>query len=255
VKSPKIVEEMRGARHKREAPVQLVVASFQEEEAGHEVLVELEALQRERRLGIQAGALIAKDERGKIQIRETADAGGSRGAVLGGTAGAAIGLIAGSALEAPTAVCALIGGLAAKLRDSSLTSRRLTALGAELQPGTVAVVAAVEYMWLEVVRKRMAEAGAAVITVSLQADLVVQLEAGHDIAYAALTTRGCSPAARSAETESAEGRATALRDDLAYGARFVSTPLGFVVEPIATPGESADEAVDAARDAPALSAI
>jgi len=96
VKSPKIVEEIWGARHVREAPVQLVVAIFQEEEVGHEALVELEALQREKRLGIQAGALIGKDEQGGIQIRETADMGGSRGAVLGGTAGAAIGLIAGS---------------------------------------------------------------------------------------------------------------------------------------------------------------
>jgi len=216
-----------------EVPVQLVVAIFQGEEVGHEALLALEALQRERRLGIQAGALIGKDERGKIQIRETANMGGSRGAVLGGTAGAAIGLIAGSALEAPSAVCALIGGLAAKLRGSSPSSRRLVALEAELQPGTAAIVAAVEYMWLEVVRKRMAEAGAAVITVSLQADLAAQLEAGHDIAYAALTTRGCLPAAGDAKTESAEGRATALRDNLAYGARFVSTPAGFVVVPIA----------------------
>jgi uncharacterized membrane protein len=80
----------------REVPLQLVVAVFQEEEVGHGTLVELEALQRERRLGIQAGALIGRDRRGKIKIRETADMGGSRGAVLGGTAGAAIGLIAGS---------------------------------------------------------------------------------------------------------------------------------------------------------------
>jgi uncharacterized membrane protein len=217
----------------------LVVAIFQEEDMCHEALKQLEVMQREGRLSIQAAALIGKNERGKIQIRETAGMGSSRGAVLGGTTGAAVGFIAGSALEAPPAVRALVGALAARLRGSCFLGSRLEALEAGLEPGSAVLVAAVEYMWGEAVLKRMAEAGAAVITAYLQADLAAQLEAGHDVAYAALTSVDRFQAARDASTKHARGRATALRGDTAYGARFVGTPKGLAVVPIADEGSSA----------------
>ena len=66
--------------------------------------------------------------------------------------GAAVGLVAGSALEAPRAVCALIRALAAKLKGADASSKRLEVLGTGMQAGSAAVVAAVEYMWVEVVR-------------------------------------------------------------------------------------------------------
>ena len=96
-----------------DVPVQLIVAAFNDEQAAGEALQALKQAKRERLIGIENAAVIRKDEKGKLHIRETADLGGGRGAVLGGVAGAAIGLIAGPALVVPAAVGALVGGLTA----------------------------------------------------------------------------------------------------------------------------------------------
>ncbi len=98
-----------------DVPIQLIVAAFKEEKAAKQALKELKQAQREKMIKIEAAAVLRKDQKGKLHIKETADMGGGKGAALGGVAGAAIGLIAGPALLVPAAVGALVGGLAAKL--------------------------------------------------------------------------------------------------------------------------------------------
>ena len=142
-----------------DVPVQLIVAAFQDEGAAKEVLKALKALKREKLIGIQNAAVLRKNEKGKIYIKETADMGGGKGSVIGGVAGAAIGLIAGPALVVPAAVGALVGGLSAKLRDFGFSNKRLQALGEGLQPGTSAIVAVVEHKWVAQVEAALAEAG------------------------------------------------------------------------------------------------
>ena len=154
-----------------DVPVQLIVAAFQEEGAAKQALKELKALKKEKLIGIQNAAVIRKDAKGKIHIKETADMGGGKGSVIGGVAGAAIGLIAGPALVVPAAVGALVGGLAAKLRDSGFSDQRLKTLGEGLQPGTSAIVAVVEHKWVEQLEAAMAEAGADLVTIHQEASL------------------------------------------------------------------------------------
>jgi uncharacterized membrane protein len=84
-----------------EVPVELIVAAFQDEEAAAEALKALKQARREKLIRIQDAAVLRKDEKGKVHIRETADMGGGKGAALGGVAGAAIGLLAGPALLVP----------------------------------------------------------------------------------------------------------------------------------------------------------
>lgn len=214
-----------------DVPIQLIVAAFQEEGAAKAALKELKALKREKLIGIQNAAVLRKDEKGKIHIKETADMGGGKGSVLGGVAGAAIGLIAGPALVVPAAVGALVGGLTAKLRDSGFSNERLKALGDGLQPGTSAIIAVVEHKWVAQIEAAMAEAGAEAITASLQADLAAQLEAGHDVAYNALATQQGLALSRVAGGEdSVEGGNVVITDDSIEGSRFVATKDGFAVE-------------------------
>ena len=66
-----------------DVPVQVIVAVFQDERQADEALKELKALKRERLIGIQNAAVIRKDGKGRIHIRETADMGGGQGAALG----------------------------------------------------------------------------------------------------------------------------------------------------------------------------
>jgi uncharacterized membrane protein len=121
------------------------VAAFQDKKAADQALKALKQAKRERLIGIQNAAVLRKDEKGKLHIKETADMGGGRGAALGGVAGAAIGLLAGPALWVPAAVGALVGDLAAKLRDSGFSDERLKTIGESLEPGSSAIIAVVEH--------------------------------------------------------------------------------------------------------------
>ena len=216
-----------------DVPVQVIVAAFQEEGAAKEVLKELKALKREKLIGIQNAAVLRKDEKGKIHIKETAEMGTGKGSVIGGVAGAAIGLIAGPVLVVPAAVGALVGGLTAKLRDTGFSNERLQTLGEGLKPGTSAIVAVVEHTWVAQVEAAIEEAGADAITAQLQADIAAQLEAGHDVAYNALATQqGLNVSRVAGGEDGVEAESVVLTDEAVEGSRFVATKDGFVVEEV-----------------------
>ena len=139
-------------------------------------------------IGIQNAAVLRRDEKDKLHIKETGDWGGGKGALFGGALGAVVGLVAGPAVLAAGAVGALIGGLAAKLRDSGFSDERLKTVGQALKPGTSAIVAVIEHKWVAELEKEMAEAGADVMTAAIAADVAEQLEAGREVAYTALST-------------------------------------------------------------------
>ena len=79
-------------------PVQVIVAAFQDEETAKNALKQLKQASRAGLVKIENAAVLRKDEKGKLHIKETHDMGGGKGAALGGVGGAAIGLIAGAAL-------------------------------------------------------------------------------------------------------------------------------------------------------------
>lgn len=213
-----------------EVPVQLVVAAFKDEKTADAALKELKELKRERLIGIVNAAVLRKDAKGKIHIKETADMGGGKGATIGGVAGAAIGLLAGPALIVPAAVGALLGGLAAKLRDGGFSDERLKVLGESLTPGSSAIVAVVEHKWVALVEQEMQEAGADLLTAALGADIAQQLEAGHDVAYSALSTQEGFAASRVAGGEDeVEGGEIIITDEAISGSQFVATQDGFAV--------------------------
>ena len=221
-----------------DVPVQVVVAAFQEEGAAKAALKELKSLKRTKLIGIQNAAVLRKDQKGKIHIKETGDMGGGKGSVIGGVAGAAIGLIAGPALVVPAAVGALVGGLSAKLRDSGFSNKRLETLGQGLKPGTSAIVAVVEHKWVETLEKEMAELSADLMTASLQADIAAQLEVGHDVAYNALASQeGFSVSRTAGGEDSVESESMVVTDEGVSGSRFVATKDGFIVEQMAATEE------------------
>ena len=223
-------------------PVQLVVAAFKDEDSAKEALMELKQAQKEKLIKIENAAVLRKDERGKLHIKETRDMGGGKGAVLGGVGGAAIGLIAGPALVVPVAVGALLGGLAAKLRDSGFSNQRLEALGIGLQPGTSAIIAVVEHTWVAQIEEALAEAEADVITAEIQADIAQQLEAGHEVAYSAIASEEGLALGRVAGGEDeVEGGALIIDDTGLYGGRFIATEDGFAVEEMAVTDEGIED--------------
>lgn len=221
-----------------EVPVQLIVAAFQDEKSADEALKRLKMAKKENLIGIVNAAVLRKDEKGKLHIKETADLGGRKGAVLGGVAGAAIGLIAGPALLVPAAVGAVVGKLASNLRDSGFSDQRLRMIGDSMKPGSSVIVAVVEHKWVAQVQQAMAEAGADAVTAALSADIAAQLEAGHEAAYSAIASeQGFSAGRIAGGPGEVEGGRITIDESGLYGGRFYATEEGFIVEGLAADEE------------------
>ena len=226
-----------------DVPVQVIIAAFNDESGADEALKALKQVKKEKMIKIQDAAVLRKDEKGKVHIKETADMGGGKGAVLGGIAGGVIGLVFGPALVVPAAVGALVGGLAAKLHDAGFSNERLQQVSESLKPGSSAIIAVVEHTWVKEVEKALAEQSADVATEALSADIAGQLEAGHDVAYTALATKDGVAIGRTAGDENyQEGGAVVVGEDEAVGAQYVATPDGFAVHAVDVNEDGATEA-------------
>ena len=231
-----------------DVPVQVLVAAFQDEKGASDALSMLEQLKRERLIGIQDAAVLRKDDKGKLHIKETADMGGGKGAALGGVTGGVIGAIAGAALAGPALVGALIGGLAAKLRDSGFDNDRLKTVGDGLTPGSSAIIAVVEHKWVDEVKRELAQAGADAMAESVSAGLAEQLEAGHDVAFTALATQeGVVMAGQAGDDEAVAGFSAVLGRDEVAGVEYVATEEGVVVRGVDATAEGVVEAVAVAE--------
>src|SRR6266852_7166516 len=159
----------------KDVPVQVIVAAFNDEHGAENALRELKEAKKEKLIGIQDAAILRRDAGGKLHIKEKADMRGGKGAVIGGVVGAVAGLLAGTLVLA-TAARALIGGLAAKLRDSGFPDERLKMLGKALTPGTSAIIAVIEHKWLAEYEQALAEYGANVVTEAVEVGIAAELE-------------------------------------------------------------------------------
>ena len=122
-----------------DVPVRVVVAAFKDEKAADQALLDLKTAKWAGLIGIQNAAVLRRDQKNKLHIKETGDWGGGKGAAAGAVLGGFVGLLAGP-VGWLGITGAVIGGLAAKLRDSGFSDERLQTLGEALQPGTSAIV-------------------------------------------------------------------------------------------------------------------
>jgi uncharacterized membrane protein len=247
-----------------DVPVQVVVAAFKDENSASQALKALKQARNEGLIKIVDAAVLRKDADGKLHIKETADMGGGKGAVIGGVLGGVVGLLAGPVGWAAVGG-AVIGGLAAKLRDGGFKDERLKKLGEGLGPGNSAIVAVVEHIWVAQVEKAMADAGADAVTAEISADIAKQLAAGGEVAYTALATDDALATSRVATSDAkvevtntvttAEGTyiegAVATKDEVVAGAAVITSEGAAAVVASAKPEELAKPAEEAAKPADA----
>lgn len=236
-----------------EAPVQLIVAAFQEEDGAKNALNELKAAKKDHLIKIDNAAVITKDQKGKVHIKETKDMGGGKGAVIGGVVGGAIGILTGGVGLAVVGAGALIGGLAAKLRDGGFKDDRLKKVGEGLTPGTSAIVALIEHVWVPELEAELQEAGADVLVESISADIATQLGAGGQVAYSALADEESLTTSRVAATpDQVEMSSTTITDDAIEQIDAVANESGVVARhSIETADGVAVEAAAVTEDAAA----
>ena len=192
------------------APVEVILAAFNDEQGAEAALEALKEAQKEHLIDIDNTAILRRDKEGKLHIKEAKDMGGGRGAVVGGVAGAIAGVVFGPLVLAAAGGAAL-GGLVAKLHDSGFDDKRLKQLGENLQPGTSAIVAVIEHVWVTQLEEELRKAGADVATEALGADIAEQLKAGKDVAYVGLVTDDSVMTARAtADRAPASGTPSAI---------------------------------------------
>lgn len=201
-----------------EVPVQVIVAAFQDPNGASAALEQLKEQQSQGTIKIEDAAILTKDAEGKLHIKETADMGGGKGAVVGGIIGGVIGILAGPAgIAAGAAAGAVVGGLVAKLHDAGFPDERLREIGAGLKPNTSAIVALVDHVWVAEAERQMQEAGAETMTAALSADIAKQLAEGKEVAYSAVATDEAMGMTRvTGDKDEAEVSAVVATQDAVY---------------------------------------
>jgi uncharacterized membrane protein len=161
----------------------LLVAIFEDEDAVEAALAALKEARKTQVPAVQALATVSRGEDGELQIKETADPGGPRGALAGGLIGALIGLLGGpgGAIVAGAAG-ALVGGVTARIIDSGIPDHSLTIIGQSLLAGDVAIVLIVDEAWRDQTEALMVSAGARVMTGSLTSVIAEQLQLPPELA-------------------------------------------------------------------------
>lgn len=142
--------------------LQIVVATF-EDRGGAEF-----AMQRVRtgQVPIQTHAILVRDEGGKLSVRDAADLGQGKGAIAGAIIGLllpGVGLIGG----------ALVGAIAARLRDAGFADQRLRRLGEELPPSSSALILVVDPPAVATVRPILERVRGTVVVSGIDADIAL----------------------------------------------------------------------------------
>jgi uncharacterized membrane protein len=163
------------------APVQLIVAAFNDAEEAGRLLDELKQGRRAGLIGIVDAAAVVKDAEGALKITN-AKHRGRRGFFTGGAIGGTLALLAGPLGWATAAGGGVLGALIGKVRNEPF-SASVEDLAASLTPDSSLLVAVVEHRWVEMIEAMVAELGAAVVREELKADIAEQLDAGGNVAF------------------------------------------------------------------------
>lgn len=236
-------------------PTQVVIAAFHEEGAAGQVADALKEAKQQHQLYYRNVAVIRKDEKGKVKVKETGDMSGGVGAGVGAVVGGAFGLFAGPAgLAAGTAAGAVIGGAGAALIDSGLDNKRLKQIGDVLQPGNSAVIAVFEEVKVDKATMKEVNKDLAEVVYGLSTNIGDTLRGGQDVAYVfAVTEDGVVAERMAAGEDAADIQGLLVTEEGVTIGRAVATEEGVAYEvAVATEGEVAYEAGVATEDGTAV---
>jgi len=236
-------------------PTQVVIAAFHEEGAAGQVADALKEAKKRHQLHYRNVAVIRKDEKGKVKVKETGDMSGGPGAGVGAVIGGAFGLLAGPAgLAAGAAAGAVIGGAGAALIDSGLDNKRLKQIGDVLQPGNSAVIAVFEEVKVDKATMKEVDQDLAELVYELSTDIGDTLRDGQDVAYVfAVTEEGVVAKRAAVGDEAADIEALVATEEGVVVGRAVATEEGVAYEVAAvTEDEAAYEAGVATEEGAAV---
>ena len=127
-----------------EKPIELFVASYDNEFGAKQSLKDFEAMDREGSIDLIDAAVIVHTAEGKVKFEETADPSGKKWAKRGAIAGGLVGLIFPPTIIASAIVGGGAGGIWGKIRDKGFKDEDLKEIGESLEPGSSAIIAIAE---------------------------------------------------------------------------------------------------------------
>lgn len=252
-----------------ERSIQLLVAAFNAENGADEALQALKTAKKGDLLGIQAAAVVRRDSKDKLHIKEVGELTPGKGTFGGAALGAALGLLTGGTGLVLGAAGALAGRVVGKKHDVGFANYRLEQIGTALQTGTSAIVAIIERQSTPELADQLAALDADVLTASLTADITQQLQARRDVIYSALAQEDARQGVREGIIElgrvvagaeglvaeettlgaEEDGPTTKLsRKEAVAALHIVATEEGILVEAEPSPGPPGDLSTDAEVD-------
>jgi uncharacterized membrane protein len=139
-----------------ENPVQVFIASFDNESQAKQALHDFQAMDREGSIDLIDAAVIVRGQDGKVKFEETADPSGKKWAKRGAIAGGLVGLIFPPSIIVGAAVGGGAGGIWGKVRDKGFKDEDLKEIGTSLPPGSSAIIAVAEDRMIEQLEQGLA---------------------------------------------------------------------------------------------------
>ncbi|MFI5167801.1 MAG: DUF1269 domain-containing protein [Thermoanaerobaculales bacterium] len=153
----------------------MLVTVFDNESKAYEGSRILKELDAEGSIGLYATAVVAKDDSGKVTVKQAAD-DGPLGTAAGLFAGSLLGLLGGPVGVAVGAGVGTLGGAVYDLSRIGVNDDFLAEVEQQLQPGKAAVVAEVWEEWVMPVDTRIEGAGGTVLRRAREEVVDAQLE-------------------------------------------------------------------------------
>jgi len=135
--------------------VEAIAAVYADAERAGTILNMLEEMNKANNITLQDAVAVAKDADGKVQITETREVSGGKGAKRGLIAGVVVGVIFPPSLLVGAVAGGGLGAVWGKLRDTGIKSGKMQELSDKLEPGKAAVIALVEQDSVATVEKAM----------------------------------------------------------------------------------------------------
>lgn len=154
----------------------MLVVVFDGEARAYEGLRALEQLDADGSITLYASAVIAKDDKKNIGVRQVADPG-PLGATVGLFTGSLLGLLGGPVGFAVAAGTGMVSGVLFDLARSGVSAEFLGEAGEELEPGMVAIVAEIGEDWVTPVDSRLEALGGKIFRRARQEVVDAQIEA------------------------------------------------------------------------------
>ena len=136
----------------------ILVSVFDSERTAFEGLTALKDLHGDGDITLYASTVIAKDASGTVSVRQAADRG-PIGTLVGIVTGGLVGLLGGPAGVAVGAYVGGFGGLMYDLFKAGVSMDFVDEVSASLIPGTAAVVADIDEMWVTPIDTRLGALG------------------------------------------------------------------------------------------------